>query len=50
MIPTLISQEAADIAEMYWGVSWTKLTREQVEEALEWWDETVYTKQYSRWD
>ena len=37
MIPHVITQEAVVIAEFYWGRSWTELSAEQVEKALDWW-------------
>lgn len=36
MVPTIITPFQARIAEYYWGVSWTFLNGEQVQEALDW--------------
>ena len=38
MIPTIISERQKVIAEFYWNKSWTFLSREQVDEALDWWN------------
>jgi hypothetical protein len=37
VIPHLITQRQAQIAFLYWGQSWTELSAEQVQEALDWW-------------
>lgn len=37
MIPHVITEWQATIAEFYWGRHWTFLSAEQVQEALDWW-------------
>ena len=36
MIPCVITPFQARIAEAYWGCSWTFLSGDQVQEALDW--------------
>jgi len=37
MIPAIVTDEQRVIAEFYWGKSWTFLSADQVQEALDWW-------------
>ena len=41
MIPHVITKHQAAIAEFYWSKSWTSLSAEQVQEALDWWNGTT---------
>lgn len=36
MIPHVITPYQARIAEAYWGTSWTNLSADQVQDALDW--------------
>ena len=37
MIPYVVTDRQVVIAEFYWNASWTNLSADQVQEALDWW-------------
>ena len=39
MTPHVITPLQAELAGIYWGVSWTFLSASQIQEALDWWYE-----------
>jgi hypothetical protein len=49
MIPMAITREQATIAEFYWGKSWTFLSADQVQEALDWWNAIDTLDRWLEW-